>query len=307
MENTAKHFALQLGSLISLYVSLGALITMLFGVITIIHPDIINGYWEYDSASSSIRFSIALLVVFFPTYIVLTRLVNTSRRTHETAYLGLTKWLIYLSLLVGGAVLLGDIVSVLYNFLNGELTIRFILKALVVLIVVGVAFVYYLFDAKGYWQTHETHSKQYGLGAVVIVIASLILGFMHTETPSQVREMRIDQTQLSDLQNAQYRIEESYQLTGKLPLTLSEAYQGMDIPKAPTPRADYSYKVVNAQNFELCAEFAVASTKSEQMQYAQPAMDGMLIKNPNNWIHTEGVSCFTRVLNTAVTNPAPLK
>jgi hypothetical protein len=118
MENTAKNFALQLGSLIALYVSIVALVTLLFGLITIFYPDVANGYWEYNSASSSVRFGIALLVIFFPVYIVLTRMVNTTRRIEQGSYLTLTKWLIYLSLLVGGVTILGDLVSVVNAFLN---------------------------------------------------------------------------------------------------------------------------------------------------------------------------------------------
>jgi hypothetical protein len=41
--------------------------------------------------------------------------------------------LVYLSLLVGGGVLLGDLVAVILAFLNGEITTRFILKAGVLL------------------------------------------------------------------------------------------------------------------------------------------------------------------------------
>lgn len=297
MENTtAKQFALQLGSLISLYISLGALINLLFGVIIVRYPDVINGYYEYDAAAYSIRLTIALLVVFFPTYIVLTRLVNVARRAQDASYLGLTKWLIYLSLLVGGAVLLGDAVAVINGFLNGELTIRFILKALVVLVVVGAAFTYYLLDARAYWRGHETRSKQYALGALLIVLASLILGFIHTETPAQVREMRIDQTQTNDLQVIQGRIEEEYRITGILPKTLSALSAGIPLPTAPSGRTDYTYKVTDVNQFELCAEFAYPSSKTEQMQYGQPVYVDMYIKNSNNWVHDAGLWCFIRIV-----------
>ncbi len=189
MENTAKNFALQLGSLVTLYVSLSALTVLLFNVITVQYPDATQGYWEYESATTGIRFGIALLIVFFPAYVVLTRFVNVIRRKEQGAYLVLTKWLIYLSLVIGGGVILGDLVAVINSFLNGELTIRFMLKALVMLVVIGAAFTYYLFDARGYWQTHEKESKQYAAGAALIVVAALVLGFMHTETPAQVREL----------------------------------------------------------------------------------------------------------------------
>jgi hypothetical protein len=301
MENTAKNFALQLGSLISLYVTLGALINILFAVINIIYPDVINGYGEYESASYSIRLSIALLIVFFPAYIMLTRFVNVARRSQETAYLGLTKWLIYLSLLVGGAVMLGDVVTVINNFLNGELTIRFILKALVVLVVVGVAFIYYFFDARTYWQTHEAQSKQYGMGAAVIVVASLILGFMNTETPSEVREMRIDQTQVNDLQTIQYRIEESYHTNGKLPLDINTLYEGLESPQAPEGRMEYTYTVTSGKTFELCADFVNPSSKSEQMRYSEPMYMDKAMISPSTWDHAAGTWCFKRTVNAPVT------
>ena len=109
--NTARNFALQLGSLIALYVSLSALIAVIFGVINITYPDQAEGYWAYDSAQQGIRFGIAMLLVFFPTYVVLTRTVNQIRRKETGTYLTLTKWLVYLSLLVGGGILLGDLVA----------------------------------------------------------------------------------------------------------------------------------------------------------------------------------------------------
>ena len=66
MENTAKNFALQLGSLISLYVSISALTALLFGIITLIFPDTAQNSWEYQVATSTIRASIACLFIFFP-------------------------------------------------------------------------------------------------------------------------------------------------------------------------------------------------------------------------------------------------
>ena len=125
--NTPKNFALQLGALITLYVSLTSLMTLLFAVITVAFPDAADGYYTVESATSTIRFSAAILIVFFPVYLWLTRTLNQIRRKEDGVYLTLTKWLIYLSLLGGGGVLLGDLVAVIYNFLEGEITTRFVL------------------------------------------------------------------------------------------------------------------------------------------------------------------------------------
>lgn len=301
MENTAKNFALQLGSLVSLYVSVTALIMLLFGIITVQYPDVAQGMWEYDSAASSIRFGFALLAVFFPSYIVLTRLVNTIRRKEHGTYLVLTKWLIYLSLLIGGATILGDLVAVINGFLNGELTIRFILKALAFLIVVGAAFTYYVFDARGYWQEHERRSIQYAGVTTVVVVIALILGFMRIEPPAQVREMKIDAVQIQDLQLIQSRIENYYAERTALPESLKAAYAELDMPTAPEGRGAYTYVKKSERSFELCAEFAYASTKAEQAQYGEPIMlDTAVVKGGLSWTHSAGNWCYTRTLNVPI-------
>jgi hypothetical protein len=295
MENTAKNFALQLGSLASLYISLSALIVLLFGVINIQFPDpALDYYYSFDGDSSSIRFSIAFLVVFFPAYLILTRLVNKIRRTEHGTYLALTKWLIYISLLIGGGVLLGDLVMILNNFLNGDLTTRFILKAIAFFLVVGTAFVYYLFDARGYWQAHEKTSIKYGGIVSVVVITALISGFMKIETPAQVREMRIDETQVNDLQMIQTRIEEFNMVNAKLPTTISEVYVGMKAPESSAERAAYRYNVIDKTTYELCAEFAYPTPKSQQGQYSIP----MLKEGFYTWDHGTGEKCFERKVIT---------
>lgn len=295
MENTARNFALQLGSLITLYVSITSLIVLLWGIITVQYPDPADGYWVYESAASSIRFSIAVLIVFFPAYILLTRMVNTVRRREEGVYLGLTKWLIYLSLVIGGGVLLGDVVSVIYTFLEGEMVTRFLLKAFSMFLVIGLAFVYYVLDARGYWQTHEKQSKQYGLIASVVVVIALVVGFMHTETPAVAHDMRIDEEQINDLVSIEWRVAEYYELEGSLPETLDEVYVNTDLmPTAPKEREPYAYNKLTDTSFELCAEFAEPSQQSD-IEALRPVMyeKGTII-NPDNWDHDAGIVCFER-------------
>ncbi len=297
-NNTAKHFALQLGSLISLYLSLSFLIVLLFGIINVLYPDAVEGYWGIESATNNIRLGIAIVLVFFPTYLVLTRLVNTERRHEVTsAYLVLTKWLIYLSLLVGGGVLLGDLVTVIMAFLDGELTQRFIFKATTVVVVVGVAFYYYLQDARGYWLKDEKTSIYFGVGSTIVVLISLIYGFMHIETPTIVREMKLDQTQLSDLQQIQNKIEEALLLSSSaLPATLAEVYNGFPVPMAPEKRDAYTYEVTT-KGFNLCATFSADSPESVEVMFKDPYMPTTPIKNANSWSYKEGRYCFERIVN----------
>ncbi len=315
MENhTAKHFVLQLGSLITLYLSISFLIVLLFSIINLLVPDATENYYQIESYSSSVRLGIAMLIVFFPTYLVLTRNVNNLRRKEaEKSYSGITKWLVYLSLLIGGGVLLGDLVAVINAFLNGDLTTRFILKAAFVLIVVGAAFYYYLQDARGYWAEREKMSISYAGGMAAIVLATLITGFFHIETPAVVREMRLDETQVMDLQNVQLRIEDYVRVNNALPVTVKELFVGVELPVAPENREAYSYKITD-KGFELCATFAYPSQNPDVYSYPvdinAEITKTMSIKGGNIWDHKGGRYCFERVVtenNNSVNVVPPIR
>ncbi len=305
MENhTAKNFALQLGSLASLYLSLSFLIVLLFGIISILYPDATNDYWMVEQSHSSVRLGIAMVLVFFPAYLVLTRLVNIARRSEsDGVYLGLTKWLIYLSLLVGGGVLLGDLVAVIMGFLEGELTQRFVLKALVVFFVTGIAFYYYILDAKGYWLKNEKKSLWFAAIATVVALAAVGYGFTHIDTPTDVREQKLDATQVTDLQQLQWRIQDHAVSNAALPESLDQL-QNSAIPTAPEDRPAYAY-TITAEGFELCATFAQPSTESENSLYPDSFIteEKMMIKNPDNWQHGAGEVCFKRIVNKSETQP----
>ena len=295
-NNTTKHFVLQLGSIITLYLSVSFLLVLLFSIVNLSVPDATEGYWAIENNSSSVRLGIAMLIVFFPTYILLTRRVNVMRRKETNAsYLGLTKWLMYLSLLVGGGVILGDLVAIILAFLEGELTTRFILKALILLAVVGAAFYYYLQDARGFWLSRESASKMFGAGMTLVVVASLVTGFFYTETPAQVRDMKLDETQMYDLQAIQTRIDEALRMSSTTPASLEAVYGEFDIPQAPEDRPAYSYEVT-PEGFNLCATFSRDSAEESEMMYKEMVDPSSPIKNANNWQYKEGRYCFERVV-----------
>lgn len=295
MENhTAKHFVLQLGSLLSLYLSIGFLLTLLFGIITVQFPDAANGYWETESAQGQIRLGIAMVLVFFPTYLVLTRTVNTLRRTETNgAYLNLTKWLVYLSLLVGGGVLLGDLVAVIMSYLEGELTERFLLKAFSVFLVVGAAFHYYILDARGYWLTREDKSIMFAFGAGLVVLAALGYGFTQAGSPREARELRLDAKQVQDLQSIQWNIETYIYENKRVPASLTDL--SLSVPQAPEGRPAYEY-VPTSEGFELCATFANDSINQEPTFPTRFEDQKIQIFNENNWEYKAGFSCFARTV-----------
>ena len=300
MHTTARNVALQLGALISLYLSLTFLLVLLFGVITLAVPAAVDRAWEIESAASQVRFGFAMVVVFFPALVILTRFVNQIRRSEtDGTYHTLTRWLIYLSLLVAGLTLLGDLVSVVYAFLEGDLTTRFILKALTVFVVIGAAFTYYLLDARSYWTEHEGRSVAFAAAATFLVCAALGAGVYHIEPPAEVREQKIDAQQVSDLQQIEWQITNYLREQDELPDSLEAAFpDGMDIPTAPAARAPYEYRQVT-HGFELCATFTTASKPGEygSPRPVAPSLDREpLIENAGNFSHGTGRVCFGRTV-----------
>jgi len=301
MNTTPKNVALQVGALIALFASITSFLILIFGVINIIFPDAAAGYYEYASSQSGIRYAIAMLVVFFPAFIFLTRIVNVARRSESVFYHSLTRWLMYFALLVGSLILLGDLVAVILTFLNGEITVRFVLKAGSILVVIGSALYYYWHDTKGYWKNKEKQSVMIGAIAGVIVIAGIVYGYMNIDSPAIVREAKIDQQQLTDLQDMQWRIESNYHQAETLPKTVAELYTDTPVPVAPESRDAYQYKVTGDTTYELCATFADITPQSERMMskpYFEPGYDS----NNYNWEHGAGEKCFERTVTKADKN-----
>jgi hypothetical protein len=289
MTNLPKQFVLQLGSLITLYVSVAAFITLIFSTINIAMPDAAAGSYEWASSQTAMRTCLAILAVFFPAYLYLTRKVNVARRIGDGGYAGMfTKWLVYLSLLVGGGAMLVDLVFVVNTFLEGELTTRFLLKASSLLIVIGLVSYYYLLDAKGHWNSREQESMMYGAVATAVVIGMMAASLYHLESPSIAREKRIDEQQIMALQEMQYRVEAHMSNTKTLPASIDELYLSELVPKAPEGRASYQYKITGDTTYELCATFANATDPRETTAMYYPGDKNY------NWDHKVGEWCFAR-------------
>ena len=95
---TPKDFVLYLATMIFLYTSVFSLLALLFEYINILFPDALQ---YVDPYSTGIRFSIATLIIIFPLYLFLTRVLNNDvRKNPAKRDLGFRKWLMYLTILI---------------------------------------------------------------------------------------------------------------------------------------------------------------------------------------------------------------
>ena len=58
------------------------------------------------------------------------------------------RWLTYLTLFLAAIALVSDMITLVYNLLGGELTLRFVLKVVIVGAIAGSIFSYYLLDLR---------------------------------------------------------------------------------------------------------------------------------------------------------------
>ena len=134
----------------TLYISAFQFGSLLFAFIDRAFPD--PAMREVGSASwwaSQVRWSIASLVVATPVFLYLSALTGREvQREPSKRDSQVRRWLTYLTLFVAATVLIGDVITLVYNLLSGELTVRFVLKVATVGAIAGSAFTYYLRDVR---------------------------------------------------------------------------------------------------------------------------------------------------------------
>jgi hypothetical protein len=128
----------------TLYVSAFSLGSLLFALIDRGFPDpSTDPAFALEASRVAIRWSISLLVVTFPVFALVSRSNGEALRADPARRLSaVRRWLTYLTLFVAAGFLVGDVTSVVYNVLSGEITTRFILKVLTVGTIAGSVFGY---------------------------------------------------------------------------------------------------------------------------------------------------------------------
>ncbi len=97
----------------------------------------------------SIRWSVASILIAFPLFLAMSARIARSLREQPVKRLSaVRRWLTYLTLFLAAVTLIGDLITLVYQVLGGALTVRFVLKALVVGAIAASVFSYYLWDLR---------------------------------------------------------------------------------------------------------------------------------------------------------------
>jgi hypothetical protein len=102
-----------------------------------------------DEIVSAMRAELAAVIVSFPLFLILWHfLLREVRRDPEKAKGAIRRWLAYLTLFVGAITLAGDVVTLIYFLLEGQLTLRLVLKAAVLFLIAGSLVLYLAFTLR---------------------------------------------------------------------------------------------------------------------------------------------------------------
>ncbi len=292
-RNLPRDVFLHLLAIVTLYWSAVSFVTLLWQNINYYLPDPLNRTF-YQGITEIVRVAVSSLIIVFPVFILVSWYLNKIyKKESEVRESKIRKWLIYLTLFIAALVIMGDLIVVINIFLGGEITTRFILKALSVLLVAVAIFGYYLDDVRR--ETSTKLAKYFAWTSSILVFVVIISAFFIVGSPNSARLYAFDQQKIYDLQQMQWQIVNYYQSKEELPETLNDLNDPISsfmVPLDSQTNEPYEYNIKNAENltFELCANF-----NRESIEQSKPALP-QASKN-ENWQHDAERFCFERTID----------
>jgi hypothetical protein len=234
---------------------------------------------------------LASIIVAFPAFIWATRsILRDQVENPDKAESAVRRWVSNIGLLLTALVFIGDLIIFLTSMLQGELTARFALRCVVVLVLAGAVFLYY---SRGLGKARSLppmawHRMFAGCAGVAMAL-TLGFGFWSSGSPSSVRVLNEDNRRVRDLYSLTVQIENK-RYSGALqepPASLADVALTRRDPFSGRP---YEYRRLDGARYQVCADFRAAS---------RDASDALALF----WAHPAGRKCFD--ISFAYSAPTP--
>ncbi|MFP4515045.1 MAG: DUF5671 domain-containing protein [Parcubacteria group bacterium] len=274
------YYLLSLISLGAMALGLGIII---FEVLDKVFVDVGNSYFSMQS----LKTAFSTLLISTPIYYICSHLLSKSIKKEELSLdSSLRKWLIYLILLVTSIVMLVWLVSILNSFLNGEMTIKFILKALTALVISAMIFSYYLYNIRQKVVKKKDKVKTvFFVASLVLIIFALGLAIIHMESPQTTRDKKIDEKTLRDFDDINMNVNMYYNDKEELPQSLEDLKANTNLNSYPgntVSLEDIDYNKLSETEYELCADFETSNLDDENTN----------LRYGTNRLHDSGYQCL---------------
>jgi len=296
----AFYYLLSLVSLVFMSISVGMIV---YSIIDKTVPDALNNFiGNYDS---QLKFAISALIISTPIFYLLSSFIFKGLRKDELEKdSGVRRWLTYFILLVSSLIILGVFISVINNFLSGELTSRFVLKAITIFIISSGVFSFYFYDIRREdFVKKDLVVRLFWTISLVLVIVAFIAAFFYVESPKTARARRLDQIVVNNISNLESAVNSYYDRYKKLPESLDAMKAEKDIYfdastlVDPETKQAIVYQKLNEKDFQFCANFRTDSAQAENGR--QPMMVSYP-SYPGDKNHAAGYQCLKGSLWTLV-------
>ena len=241
----------------------------------------------------AVIWAISALVVLSPTFYVFAAILRKAIARNEVELdRGVRQWTSYFFLFIVMAVMLGDMITAVRYVLNGDYTARFFLKVLTILVITGWMAAYVWFDlrSKDALAT-STVPRRMGIASAAVIVISVAAAFTLIDSPALAREKAFDRQREYNMASLQYSVRNFHSRHARMPESLEElhedGYVDRRVTQDPATGDVYAYRIVNEEEFELCATFATDNREDDDGLYRATGPYG------GAFMHGDEQTCFT--------------
>ncbi|MEA2006727.1 MAG: DUF5671 domain-containing protein [Patescibacteria group bacterium] len=289
-KNPAFHLFLYLVEFLSLGFLVAGEIIVFFQMINkyIPDPEKLNldySYVYYDN--DALKFGLSALIVAVPIFFSILMLIEKKLGKNEIDPGSLVrKFITYLAMFAFSAMAIGSLISLLYNYFDGELTARFVLKAIAFFLVSVVFFGFYFWEIRRKEILKKTFMPFYS-SLLFLGVACVVLGFVVIDNPKVTREKRIDRELVNEMRSFTYGVNDFYKLHKQLPNKNERTLNRTN--------GKITYKPGEEDLYELCGDFIRESDESDRDRFS------------GDWFHDSGEHCFTFDASVKSYSASPIK
>ena len=302
-SSTAKDFFLWLGFIITFFGSITSLITLIFTYIDIAYPDLLAPYTYVSEYTGTVSYAMATLIVMAPAAAILMHFIRRDiLQDPARGTFWVRRWAVIFTIFIFGSTIVGDLITLLTTFLNGEITNRFLLKVVVLFLIAFAVLLHFIADSWGYWVSNRHKATMVGVAALILCLITIGAGFVLIGSPSTVRLENFDNQKASNLREIQADILAFADQNRRLPDTLTELHESsagysISLNDSQT-KQPYEYKLLKSNSYELCAIFnRPTSTTGTDPNDFSGATDSF------QW-HEEGQVCSAKIVSFRALSPA---
>jgi hypothetical protein len=295
--NAAKFVFLYLLHLVSLGFLTVSFGNIIFQIINKFIPDIAAPYIEN-------KFAISALLVSIPIFFGVSFLIQKSLFNGELKKdSGVRRWLTYLILFVSFLIFFGWLIYFVNSFLNGEVSLKFILKTITVLAIAAAVFGFYFYDIRrqAVENIKDKFLKIFFIASLVLTVAVFITSFFTVESPAIARDRKLDDAVLNNFYSIDSCVDQYYRETNKMPdgfavMKTDCPYLTSDVLQDSQTKQAFIYQVTGTTTYQICANFRTSNIGKDN----NPAQSYPSAVGANPSAHDKGYQCLKRQVYPAI-------